>query len=100
MKENIIATYERPSSYDGLHRFHGANRYHEFCKLDCVAIDNTKAREKGIMINGKPIPDYFDIVVYNGLGDCIHRYHHTNPAEADMKVKDLLIKYGDFTRMG
>lgn len=99
MKETIIATYERPSDFTGC-IVHKITRYHEFRKLECVVIDNTEERELGFLINGKPVPDYYDIVVYNGRGEGIHRYHYTNRMEANQQVKGLLRRYKNFKRVG
>lgn len=94
MKDILIATYKREDTYKGHSKI---NHYHIPTEIRCYICNNSEERTMGIIVNGKPCPDYFDIIEYNYQGKAIYRHHFTDRDSANNCFK-AIIKNGGFKK--
>lgn len=96
MKEVLIATYKRNDTYRGYSKI---NHYHVPTEIRCYVIDNSDERELGILVNGKPCEDGYDVVEYNYKGQATYRHHFTSKEEANSCFLNIINKFGDFVKV-
>lgn len=96
MTDKLVATYRREDTSHGHSRI---NHYHRTTEIRCYICDNSTERALGIMVNGKPCPDYYDIVEINYKGECIYRHHHTDRNHANECFINLMKNIGGFQKV-
>jgi|GEM_PF-3487777 len=99
MKVILLATYKREDPYKGRKHYHIVNRYHTATEIRCYRADNSEEREMGIFVNGKEIPDYYDIVEFNHKSERIWRHHFTDKDSANKCFLNLMEKYHGFKKV-
>lgn len=93
MKQELLRVYNRPDTFKGYHR---ANHYHIPTKLECVFVSWVDERMMGIMVNGHPLVDTYEIREYNYKDAWIFTHQFDNRDDANRCVKGLLNNYRDF----
>lgn len=96
MKDILVGTWKREDTYRGHSKI---NHYHCATELRCYVCDCSKEREMGITVNGKPAPDYYDIIEVNHLGEVIYRHHYTDRDKANECFLNLLRNIGGFQKV-
>ena len=96
MTDKLIATYRREDTYNGYSRI---NHYHHTVEIRCYICDNSAERAMGIMVNGEPCKDYYDIVEVNYKGKVIYRHHHTDRDRANQCFMNLMKNIGGFRKV-
>lgn len=96
MTDKLIATYRREDTYRGHSRI---NHYHCTTEIRCYICDNSVERAMGIMVNGEPCKDYYDVVEYNYKGEVIYRHHYTDKDSANKCFVNLMKNIGGFQRV-
>jgi len=99
MKDILLSSYNRKDPYEGRKYYHVVNRYHTTIEIKCYRTDNSEEREMGILVNGKEIPDYYDIVEFNYKGECIWRHHFTDKNSANKCFLNLMEKYSGLKKV-
>lgn len=95
MKDILVATYTREDTYHGYSRI---NHYHIPTEIRCYICDNSEERAMGIMVNGEPCPDYYDVVEYNYKGQATYRHHFTDRESANKCFISIMKKIGGFKK--
>lgn len=95
MKWIELATYKTDDVYRGHSRI---NRYHWEVGFKCFRVDNSSARELGLLLNGEPPADTFQIHFLNWKGDVVRVSEFTSREEANAVVKKY-IQHG-FRKVG
>ena len=96
MKDILIATYTREDTYHGHSKI---NHYHIPTEIRCYVCDNSAERAMGIMVNGEPCKDYYDIVEYNYQGKATYRHHFTDRESANKCFMSIMKKIGGFKKI-
>ena len=96
MQDILIAVYERKDNYKGYSKI---NHYHIVTELRAYVCDCTEERNIGILVNGKPCPDTYDVVEYNYKGEVIYRHHFVDRNKANSCVKSIIANIGGFKRI-
>lgn len=81
-------------TFNPISTYSAINKYHAITTIKCFHSDNSYERESGTLINGIPVPDYYDIECFNFKGILINRYHFTNKDEANKCYKNLQRRIG------
>lgn len=95
MKDILKAVYTRPDTYRGHSKI---NHHHWMVELRCYTCDNSIEREMGILINGKPVPDYYDVLEVNFKGEVTYRHHFTDRRKANEFIKNCLKKFPELKK--
>ncbi|MBR4152080.1 MAG: hypothetical protein IKT98_03905 [Selenomonadaceae bacterium] len=95
MKEILIATYKREDTYCGHSKI---NHYHVPVEFRCYVIDNSDEREMGVLVNGKPVGDYYDILEVNYKDAVTYRHHFTDRDKANECFISLMKRFGGFKK--
>lgn len=95
MKDILVATYTREDTYRGHSKI---NHYHVPTEIRCYLCDCTDERNMGIMVNGEPCPDSYDIVEYNYKGEGTYRHHFTDRGKANECFMAIMKKIGGFKK--
>ena len=95
MKNIKLATYLTTNTYQG---YSNINRYHWEVGFECYKVDLSEERTLGILINGQPPMDTFELVFFNHKNEGIRRSRFTSREEANAVVKNY-INHG-FRRVG
>lgn len=95
MKDILVATYKREDTYKGYSRI---NHYHIPTEIRCYICDNSEERKTGIMVNGEPCKDYYDICEYNYKGECTYRHHYTDKESANKCFVNIMKNIGGFRK--
>lgn len=86
MENRLIAIYKRPDTYRGHSKI---NHYHIPVELRCYVLDYSDSRERGELVNGRPLPDRFVVETVNHKGEVIHRYNFGDRESANVCVRAL-----------
>ena len=95
MKNIKLATYRTTNTYQEHSRI---NRYHWEVGFECYKVDLSGERTLGILINGQPPMDTFELVFFNHKNEVIRRSRFISREEANAVVKNY-INHG-FRRVG
>lgn len=96
MKNILVGAWKREDNYRG-HSY--INHYNWTVEIRCYVCDCSEEREWGIMVNGKPVPDYYDIVEINYKGESIFRHHYTDREKANKCFMALMKNIGGFQKV-
>lgn len=96
MKDILVGTWTRDCNYRGHSRI---NRYHWVTEIRCYICDCSDERKMGLMINEKPVPDYYDILEVNHKGEVIYRHHFTTRDKANECFLSLMKNIGGFQKV-
>jgi hypothetical protein len=95
MKDILIAQYIREDTYRG----HSAiNHYHSIIEIRCFICDNSEERAIGILVNGEPCADTYDIAEYNYKGVELHRQRFTDKHRANTCYLNYIRTWPDFKK--
>lgn len=87
MKEVKLATYRTPNTYKGHSKI---NKYHWEVRFECYFIDRSEEREMGILVNGIPPVDTYELVFLNYKDVEVRRSRFTDRVEANSVVKNYI----------
>ena len=89
MKNIKLATYLTTNTYRG---HSNINRYHWEVGFECYKVDLSEERTLGILINGQPPMDTFELAFCNHKNEVIRRSRFTSREEANEVVKGYLTR--------
>lgn len=87
MKDIKLATYLTNNTYQGHNHI---NQYHWEVGFECYKVDMSEERAMGILINGQPPVDTFELVFINYKGIGVRRSRFTSRDEANAVVKNYI----------
>ena len=93
--DNVII-YKREDDFKGRHE---VNHYHIPTEIRCYKVDYSDMRAEGVLVNGEPPKDTYNVETLNYKGVVLKNYKFYTPDEANECFKAITSKIKGFKRV-